>query len=75
MSCYPEYVQIVANKNITSIDQLKGKKVSVGDAGSGVEFNARQILAAYGIDIDMSKDMRKYIENPPPEKKDKKKKK
>lgn len=30
---------------------------------------------AYGIDIDMSKDMRKYIENPPPEKKSKKKKK
>ena len=52
MSCYPEYVQIIANKDITSIDQLKGKKVSVGDAGSGVEFNARQILAAYGIDID-----------------------
>ena len=52
MSCYPEYVQIVANTSITSIDQLAGKKVSVGDAGSGVEFNARQILAAYGIDID-----------------------
>lgn len=52
MSCYPEYVQIIANESITSIDQLKGKKVSVGDAGSGVEFNARQILAAYGIDID-----------------------
>lgn len=52
MSCYPEYVQIIANKNITSIEDLKGKKVSVGDAGSGVEFNARQILAAYGIDID-----------------------
>ena len=52
MSCYPEYVQIVANTSITSIDQLKGKKVSVGDAGSGVEFNARQILAAYDIDID-----------------------
>lgn len=30
---------------------------------------------AYGIDIDMSKDMRKYVENPPPEKKNKKKKK
>lgn len=52
MSCYPEYVQIIANSSITSIDQLAGKKVSVGDAGSGVEFNARQILAAYGIDID-----------------------
>lgn len=52
MSCYPEYVQIIANKDITSIEDLKGKKVSVGDAGSGVEFNARQILAAYGIDIE-----------------------
>lgn len=52
MSCYPEYVQIIAQENITSIADLKGKKVSVGDAGSGVEFNARQILAAYGIDID-----------------------
>lgn len=52
LSCYPEYVQIIANKDITSIDQLAGKKVSVGDAGSGVEFNARQILAAYGLDID-----------------------
>ena len=30
---------------------------------------------AYGIDIDMSKEMRKYIENPPPEKKSKAKKK
>ena len=29
MSCYPEYVQIIANKSITSIDDLKGKKVSV----------------------------------------------
>ncbi len=51
-SCYPEQCQIVANSSITSIEQLRGKKVSVGDAGSGVEFNARQILAAYGIDID-----------------------
>ena len=30
---------------------------------------------AYGIDIDMSKEMRKYIETPPPEKKSKDKKK
>ena len=52
MSCYPETVQVIANKDITSIDQLKGKKVSVGDAGSGVEFNATQVLAAYGIDIN-----------------------
>ena len=51
-SCYPESVQIVANKAINSIDELKGKKVSVGDAGSGTEFNAKQILEAYGMDIN-----------------------
>jgi len=52
MACYPETVQIIANKSITSIEQLAGKKVSVGDAGSGVEFNAKQILAVYGMDIE-----------------------
>ena len=51
-SCYPEYVQILAKSDITSIDQLRGKNVSVGDAGSGTEFNAKQILAAYGISFD-----------------------
>lgn len=65
MSCYPEYVQIVANKSITSIDDLRGKKVSVGDAGSGVEFNARQILAAYGIDIetDITKNNQSFADS------------
>ena len=51
-SCYPEYVQVLAKSDITSIDQLRGKNVSVGDAGSGTEFNAKQILAAYGISFD-----------------------
>lgn len=51
-SCYPESIQIVANKSITSIDELKGKRVSVGDAGSGTEFNAKQILEAYNMDIN-----------------------
>ncbi len=51
-SCYPEYVQILAKKDITSIEQLAGKNVSVGDAGSGTEFNARQILAAYNLSFD-----------------------
>ena len=51
-SCYPEYVQILAKKDISSIDDLRGKNVSVGDAGSGTEFNAKQILAAYGIEFD-----------------------
>lgn len=51
-SCYPETVQIIANKKINSIEELRGKKVSVGDAGSGTEFNAKQILEIYGMDID-----------------------
>jgi len=51
-SCYPEYVQILAKKDITSIEQLAGKNVSVGDAGSGTEFNAKQILGAYNLTFD-----------------------
>ena len=54
---YPETIQIVAQKGITSVDQLRGRVVSVGDAGSGVEFNARQVLEAYGMDIE--KDIKK----------------
>ncbi|MCR4823581.1 MAG: TAXI family TRAP transporter solute-binding subunit [Treponema sp.] len=51
---YPEVVQIAASKTsgITSIADLAGKRVSVGDAGSGVEFNAKQILEGYGITFD-----------------------
>ena len=42
----------VTSGDIKSVAELKGKRVSVGDAGSGVEFNARQILEAYGISFD-----------------------
>jgi TRAP transporter TAXI family solute receptor len=48
---YAEVCQVVANpaSGIKTIADLKGKSVSVGDAGSGTEFNARQILEAYGV--------------------------
>jgi TRAP transporter TAXI family solute receptor len=48
---YPEVIQIVvtADSGITSINDLKGKNISVGAAGSGTEANARQILDVYGI--------------------------
>lgn len=51
---YPEVVQIAASKNsnIKSVADLKGKRVSIGDAGSGVEFNAKQILEGYGLTFD-----------------------
>ena len=49
---YAEVIQIVAKPGITSVADLKGKTVSVGDAGSGTEFNAAQILEAYGMTFD-----------------------
>jgi len=51
---YAEVCQIVVNASsgIGSVADLKGKSVSVGDAGSGVEFNARQIMEAYGLSFD-----------------------
>jgi TRAP transporter TAXI family solute receptor len=51
---YAEVCQVVVNpaSGISTIADLKGKNVSVGDAGSGVEFNARQILESYGITFD-----------------------
>ncbi len=51
---YPELCQIIATKEsgIATVADLAGKRVSVGDAGSGVEFNAKQILAAAGIDMN-----------------------
>ena len=48
---YPETIQIITldNTGIKTINDLKGKRVAVGAAGSGTEANARQILEAYGI--------------------------
>ena len=48
---YPEVVQIAVSKNsgIKAIVDMVGKRISVGDAGSGVEFNAKQILEGYGV--------------------------
>lgn len=53
-SIYPEMIQVVvaADSGINSISDLKGKKVSIGDAGSGVEQNALQVLEAYGLTVD-----------------------
>lgn len=51
---YPEVVQIVAaaDSGIESVDDLKGKRVAVGDQGSGAEVNAKQVLEAHGITYD-----------------------
>lgn len=47
---YAEAVQLVTmDSSIKSVADLKGKKVSIGAAGSGVYFNAVDILAAAGL--------------------------
>ncbi len=50
---YDETVQIITcDSSIQTVADLAGKSVSVGDAGSGVEFNAKQILEAYDMSFD-----------------------
>ena len=47
---YKEQVQIVTmNPDIKTVADLKGKSVSVGAQGSGVYFNAIDVLGAYGM--------------------------
>jgi len=51
---YPETIQIVTTKKsgIKKIEDLKGKRVSVGAPGSGVVPNAEQILEVHGMTFD-----------------------
>ncbi len=53
-SLYNETVQIIVAKDsaIKSVEDLKGKRVSVGAPGSGTEANAQQVLEAYGLTFD-----------------------
>ena len=48
---YTEACQIVVrdDSDIKYIDDLQGKKISIGEEESGTEQNANQILAAYGL--------------------------
>lgn len=57
-SLYPEACQIVVRKDsdIETIDDLQGKKVSVGEEESGSELNARQILEMSGLPEDLIQD-------------------
>lgn len=48
---YPETVHVVVRKglNIKSLADLKGKRVSLDEPGSGTLVNAKAILAAFGV--------------------------
>ncbi len=50
---YAETVQLITmDSDIQSVEDLKGKSVSIGAAGSGVYFNAVDVLTAAGITLD-----------------------
>lgn len=51
---YPNVVQIItkAGSGINTIEDLKGKRIAVGDQNSGVEINARVLLNGHGITYD-----------------------
>ncbi|PWV75847.1 TAXI family TRAP transporter solute-binding subunit [Halomonas sp. A11-A] len=53
-SVYPNAVQLVtlADSGVESLEDLRGKRVSVGAPGSGTELNARALLEANGITYD-----------------------
>ena len=51
---YTEVCQLVVRpgSGIASVEDLAGKRVSIADTGSAAEYNARQILAAYGLGVE-----------------------
>lgn len=51
---YPNVVQVVTTQDsgITNIEDLRGKRIAVGDQGSGTEVNARTLLEGFGITYD-----------------------
>jgi uncharacterized protein len=55
-SMHPETVMLVTRKDtgITTVEGLKGKRVNIGNPGSGQRGNAEDVLRIYGLDF--SKD-------------------
>lgn len=50
---YDETVQLITmDKDIKTVADLKGKSVSIGEAGSGVYFNAIDVLTAAGLTLE-----------------------
>ncbi len=58
---YQETVQIIGTKaldangdGLVTVDELKGKRVSIGEAGSGVTINAKQVFESAGMKLDLT---------------------
>ena len=57
-SMHPEAVLLMtrADSGISSVSDLKGKRVNIGNPGSGQRGNAEDVLRIYGIDKDKDID-------------------
>ena len=66
-SIYPESVTLVAadNSGIRTVSDLRGKRVNLGNVGSGNLQNARTVLEAFGLtEDDVSAEYIKAAETP-----------
>ncbi len=66
-SIHPESITlIVSNKSgVKSVNDLKGKKVNIGNPGSGQLQNSKDVLSAFGIDLNsITPEQVKAVEAP-----------
>ncbi len=57
-SMHPETVMLVTREDtgIKKVEDIKGKRINIGNPGSGQRYNAQDVLRIYGI--DQEKDIR-----------------
>lgn len=66
-SIHPESITLIASakSNITSVADLKGKRINLGNPGSGQLQNSKDVLLAFGIETkDIKAEYVKAIEAP-----------
>src|SRR5699024_11848016 len=62
---YPNFVQLISTQDagIESVEDLKGKRVAVGDQNSGVEIATRAVVEAHDMSYDdIADDYLSYAE-------------
>jgi uncharacterized protein len=49
---FPEEMHVVAGRGVRTIEELKGKKVNLSDAGSSTQITARDVFGLLGVAIE-----------------------
>lgn len=49
---FNEEIHLVARPEITSLSQLRGKRVNIDEAGSGTAFTMRDVFTSLGVEIE-----------------------